>query len=57
MNDIVEFLILVFILIAFVCAPYVVIEFKFLIIMLKSKRCEKICKKAKKELLEIMKND
>ena len=57
MNDIVYFLILVFILIALVCGDFVVTEFKFLIIMLKSKRCEKICKKAKKELLEIMKND
>lgn len=57
MNDIVFFLIVVYILIAFVCAPYLVIEFKFLMIMLKIKRCEKMCKKAKKELLEIMKND
>lgn len=57
MDDIVYFLILVFILIAFVCAPFLITEFKFLIIMLKIKRCEKICKKAKKELLEIMKND
>lgn len=57
MNDIVYFLILVFILIALICGDYVVIEFKLLIIMLKIKRCEKICKKAKKELLEIMKND
>lgn len=57
MDDIVYFLILVFILIAFVCAPFLITEFKFLIIMLKIKRCEKICKKAKKDLLEIMKND
>lgn len=57
MNDIVYFLIPVFILIAFVCAPFLITEFKFLIIMLKIKRCEKICKKAKKELLEMMKND
>lgn len=51
MNDIVYFLILVFILIAFACAPYLITEFKFLIIMLKIKRIEKICKK-QKELLE-----
>ena len=57
MNDIVYFLIPVFILIAFVCAPNLIIEIKCLIIMLKIKRCEKICKKAEKELLEIMKND
>ena len=57
MNDIVYFLIPVFILIALICGDYVVTEFKFLIIMLKIKRCEKICKKAKKELLEIMKNE
>lgn len=38
----------ILILIAFVCAPFLITEFKFLIIMLKIKRCEKICKKAKK---------
>lgn len=48
MNDIVHFLIPVFILIALVCCDYVVTEFKILIIMLKIKRCEKICKKSKK---------
>lgn len=57
MNDIVYCLILVFILFAFVCAPYLIIEIKFLIIMSKIKRCEKIYKKAKKELLEITKGD
>lgn len=57
MNDIVYFLILVFILIAFVCAPYLITEFKFLIIMLKIKRFEKNMQKSKKELLEIMKNE
>lgn len=57
MNDIVYFLILVFILIAFVCAPCFIIEIKCLIIMIKIKRCERLCKKVKKELLEIMKND
>jgi hypothetical protein len=57
MNDIVHFLIVVFILIAFVCAPYFIIESKFLIILLKIKILEKKCKKAKKELLEIMKNE
>lgn len=48
MNDIVYFFILVFILIAFVCTPYLITEIKFLIIMLKIKRIEKICKKAKR---------
>ena len=46
-----EIIILILILIAFVCAPFLITEFKFLIIMLKIKRCEKICKKAKKELI------
>ena len=57
MDDIVNFLIPVFILIALVCAPLLITELKFLIIMIKIKRCKKMCKKAKKELLEIMKND
>ncbi len=57
MNDIVHFLIPVFILIALVCCDYVITEFKFLIIMLKIKILEKRCKKAIKELLEIMKNE
>lgn len=48
MNDIVFFLILAFILIALVCGDFVVTEFKFLIILLKIKRIEKICKKAKR---------
>lgn len=48
MNDIVYCLILVFILFAFVCAPYLIIEIKFLIIMLKIKRIEKNMQKSKK---------
>ena len=51
------FLIPVFILIAPICVNFVITEFRFLIIMLKIKRNEKIGKKIKKELLEIMKND
>lgn len=48
----------ILILIALVFADYLITEFKFLIIMLKSKSCERLCKKEIKALLkEVKKND
>lgn len=45
-----EVIIPILILIAFACTPYLITEFKFLILMLKIKSCERLCKKAEKEL-------
>lgn len=40
-----EVIISLLILIAFVCAHFLITEIKFLIIMLKIKSCERLCKK------------
>lgn len=50
-------IILILILIVLVCAHLLITELKYLIIMIKIKRFERLCKKVEKELLEIMKND
>lgn len=42
-------IILILILIILIFANYLITEFKFLIIMLKIKSCERLCKKARKE--------
>ena len=48
----------ILILIALVFADYLITEFKFLIIMLKIKSCERLCKKEIKALLkEVKKNE
>ena len=52
-----DIIILILILIAPILANYLITEFKFLKIMLKIKSCERLCKKTKKKLLEIIDND
>lgn len=47
----------ILILIAPIFANFLVTEFRFLIIMLKIKSCERLCKKAKKEIKAFYKAD
>lgn len=48
-----EVIIPILILIAFASVPYLITEVKFLILMLKIKSCERLCKKTKKKLEHI----
>ena len=45
-----EVIISILILIALVCTPFLITELKFLILMLKIKSCERLCKKSRKEI-------
>ena len=52
MNDVI---IPILLLIAPVFACYLITEFKFLILMLKIKSCERLCKEAEKEIKALLK--